>query len=115
MTARHWTQQYEWNAHHAIAIKAGLDAKILTAVAEGRRPERMARDEEVVYDFCVELQRNQSVSDATYNRMVATLGEQGVIDIVGIVGYYSLIGMVLNTARTPLPPGATPALGPFPR
>jgi|SRR5947209_12997957 len=115
ITARYWTQQYEWNAHHPIAITAGLNAKILSAVADGRRPERMAQDEEVVYDFCVELQRNQSVSDATYNRMVATVGEQGIIDTVGIVGYYSLIGMVLNTARTPLPPGATPALSPLPR
>src|SRR5947209_14424148 len=108
ITARQWTQQYEWNAHYPLAIKAGLHAEIARALAEGRRPEGMAPDEEVVYNFCIELQRNQSVSDATYARTVATLGEQGVIDTVGIVGYYTLIGMVLNTARTPLPSGAPP-------
>ena len=75
----------------------------------------MAADEELVYDFSIELQRNQSVSDATYARMLAKFGEQGVIDTVGIVGYYTFLGMVLNTARTPVPAGATPALAPFPR
>ena len=115
ITARQWTQQYEWNAHYPLAMKAGLNAEIARALAEGRRPEGMAPDEEVVYNFCIELQRNQSVSDATYARTVATLGEQGVIDTVGIVGYYTLIGMVLNTARTPLPSGAMPALAAFPR
>ena len=115
ITARRWTQQYEWNAHYPLAIKAGVNPEIARAVAEGRRPERMAEDEDVVYSFCVELQQNQGVSDATYARTVATLGEQGVIDTVGIMGYYTLIGMVLNVARTPLPSGATSALAPFPR
>ena len=115
LTARRWTQQYEWNAHAALAAQGGLSADIIKAVAEGRRPEKMAADEEVVYTFCDELQRNQSVSDATYARAVAALGEQGVIDTVGITGYYTLLAMVLNTARTPLPDGAKPALAPFPR
>ena len=115
ITARHWTQQYEWNAHYQIAVKAGLNPEIAKAIAEGRRPEHMAEDEEIVYDFCVELQRNQSVSDATYARTLQKFGEQGIIDMVGIAGYYTFLGMVLNTARTPLPAGVTPALAPFPR
>ncbi|MBI3940723.1 MAG: carboxymuconolactone decarboxylase family protein [Acidobacteria bacterium] len=114
ITARQWTQQYEWSAHYAIAIKAGLNPDIARAVAEGRRPEKMAEDEEIVYDFCTELLRNQSVSDVTYARAVAKFGEPGVIDTVGIVGYYTVLAMVLNTARTPVPEGMTPALAPFP-
>jgi 4-carboxymuconolactone decarboxylase len=115
ITARQWTQQYEWNAHKPLALKAGLNADILEAVAEGRRPERMAEDEEAIYALCEELGRNHSVSDPTYARAVAKFGEQGVIDTIGLMGYYSLIAMVLNTARTPLPEGAKPALATFPR
>jgi 4-carboxymuconolactone decarboxylase len=115
ITARQWTQQYEWNAHQALALKGGLSPAIAKAVAEGRRPEHMAEDEEVAYDFCMELHRNHSVSDATYGRALSKFGEQGIIDMIGLNGYYTLIAMVLNTARTPLPPGAAPALAPFPR
>jgi 4-carboxymuconolactone decarboxylase len=115
VTARHWTQQYEWSIHHPIAIQAGLSPEIAKAVAGGRRPDRMADDEAIVYDLCVELQKNQRVSDATYARARAKFGEQGVIDTVGIVGYYTMMAMVLNTARTPLPAGAEPALAPLPR
>ena len=115
MTARRWTQQYEWNAHQPLALKGGLNADIVKAIAEGRRPERMAEDEDVLYTLGDELQRNQSVSDATYARAVAKLGEQGVIDAIGITGYYTMLAMVLNTARTPIAPGTKPALAPFPR
>jgi 4-carboxymuconolactone decarboxylase len=115
ITARHWTQQYEWNAHYSLALKGGLNPEIAKAVAEGRRPQDMAEDEEAAYDFCMELHRNHSVSDATYARALKTFGEQGIVDMVGLNGYYTLIAMVLNTARTPLPAGATPALAPFPR
>jgi 4-carboxymuconolactone decarboxylase len=114
IVARHWSQQYEWSTHDAIALKAGVNAEIVKAIAEGRRPERMADDETILYDFCDELQRNQSVSDATYARAVSKFGEQGVIDTVGIVGYYSLLAMVLNTARTPVE-APTMILAPFPR
>ena len=115
ITARHWTQQYEWATNYSIALAAGINVESAKAVAEGRRPEHMAADEELVYDFSIELQRNQSVSDATYGRMLAKFGEQGIIDTVGIVGYYTFLGMVLNTARTPVPGSATPALTPFPQ
>jgi 4-carboxymuconolactone decarboxylase len=114
IVARHWSQQYEWSTHDSIALKAGVSAEIVKAIAEGRRPERMAEDQTILYDFCDELHRNQSVSDATYARAVAKFGEQGVIDTVGIVGYYSLLAIVLNTARTPTD-APTMILAPFPR
>jgi len=114
LTAREWTQNYEWNAHHPLATKGGLNPEIAKAVAEGRRPDRMAEDEEAIYNFCTELQRNHSVSDATYARMVSKFGEQGVIDTIGIAGWYTLVAMVLNTSRTPLPSGVTPGLPAFP-
>lgn len=113
LTARRWTQQYQWNAHRALALQGGLRAEIVEAIADGRRPERMAADEEVVYTLCDELARTQSVSDPTYARAVAALGEQGVIDTLGLTGYYTMLAMVLNTARTPLPPGAAPGLKPL--
>lgn len=114
IAARHWTQQYEWNAHHPLAIKAGLKPEIIAAVAEGRRPSGMADDEEVLYDLCTELQRHHSVSDATYARALAKFGEAGIVEAASLEGYYSLLAMVMNTARTPLPAGARPPLAAFP-
>lgn len=114
ITARQWTQSYEWGVHQPIALKDGVNPEIARAIAEGRRPERMAEDEAILYDFCNELNRNHSVSDSTYARMVSKFGDQGVIDTVGLMGYYTSLAMVLNTARTPPDPGA-PALAAFPR
>jgi 4-carboxymuconolactone decarboxylase len=115
LTARRWTQQYEWNAHQPLALKGGLKSEIVDAIAAGRRPERMAGDEEAVYSVIDELFRNQSVSDATYAHAIAAVGEQGLIDAIAIAGQYTMLAMVLNTARTPLPAGATPGLATFPR
>jgi 4-carboxymuconolactone decarboxylase len=115
MTAREWTQQYEWNAHYPIALKAGVSADTANAIAEGRRPAGMAADHEALYDFCQELFRTKGVSDATYQRLVSMFGEQGVVDAVGIVGYYSMLAMVLNTARTPGGESMAPLLRPQPQ
>jgi 4-carboxymuconolactone decarboxylase len=115
ITARHWTQNYEWDAHYQLALKGGLREDIARAVAEGRRPERMAEDEEILYNFCTELHQNQSISDATYARALKAFGEQGIIDAIGISGYYTFLAMVLNTSRTPVPAGRAPGLLPFPR
>lgn len=115
ITAREWAQPYEWNAHHALALKGGLNPDIAKAVAEGRRPQQMADDEEAVYDFCTELHVNHSVSDATYARALAKFGERGIVDMIGLTGWYTMVSMVLNTARTPIQPGATPMLAPLPR
>jgi 4-carboxymuconolactone decarboxylase len=115
MTARRWTQQYEWNAHAPLAIKGGLNAEIVKAIAEGRRPAAMADDEAAIYTLFDEVERNQGVSDATYARAVAAVGEQGVVDVLGISGYYTMLAMVMNTARTPMPDGVKPPLAPLPR
>jgi 4-carboxymuconolactone decarboxylase len=115
LIARRWTQQYEWNAHQPLAIRGGVRAETVAAIAEGRRPDRMAADEEALWTLVDEVHRNQSVSDASYAKAVASVGEQGVIDALGICGYYTMLAMVMNTARTPLPPGQKPALPAFPR
>lgn len=114
ITARFWTQEYEWATHYPLAIKAGLNPETAQALAEGRRPDKASEDELLVYDFCTELHRNHNVSDTTYARAVARFGEQGVMDMVGICGYYTLMAMTLNVDRTPLPAGAKPALPMFP-
>ena len=85
------------------------------ALASGRRPPDMTDGEKIVYDFCVELLRNHSVSDATYDRMVAQFGERGVAEVTLLQGEYTLMSMFMNVARTPLDPGTAPALRPFPR
>lgn len=114
IAARHWSQQFEWNIHTADATTAGLADLIITAIAEGRRPSPLEEDETAVYDFCLELLHNKSVSDATYGRALALAGDQGVIDLVGLLGYYSLLAMVMNTARTPIRDDMTPTLERFP-
>ncbi len=114
LAARHWCQQFEWRIHATDAAKAGLSRDVIDAISEGRRPSEMADDEEVLYDFCVELFRNQSVSDLTYARAVRMVQEQGVIDAVGILGYYSLLAMVMNTARTATDAEWEPELKKFP-
>lgn len=115
ITARQWTQQFEWGVHAPIAVKAGLRPEIVKAVAEGSRPSGMSEEETIVYDFCIELHHNKSVSDATYAQALAKFKEQGIIDLVGINGYYSFLSMVMNVARTPPPKDAEATLAAFPR
>ena len=110
LTAREWSQQLEWHIHQPIAVKAGLDPAIVEAVSEGRRPDAMQEDEALAYAFSTELHRNKAVSDKTYAAVVARFGEQGAIDMAGINGYYTLLAMTLNMARTALPPGSKPPL-----
>ena len=114
MTARQWTQQYEYNAHQPLALKAGVKQEFITAITEGRRPEGMAADEEAAYDFCTELRQNQSVSDATYAKAVSKFGEQGILDMTGLVGYYTTLAMIMNVTRAPLPEGTKAPLVAFP-
>lgn len=114
ITARRWTQQYEWYTHRQVAVHAGLAPEIADAIAEGRRPDRLADDEEAVYRFCTELHANGAVSDPTYARVATLFGEQGAIDLCAICGHYSLLAMILNVARTPLPDGVEPPLKAFP-
>lgn len=108
VTAREWTQDYEWYVHYPIALKAGIKKEIADAVADGRRPEGMSEDEAMVYDFSLELHRNKRVSDATYGRAVKRFGEQGVIDLTAINGYYTFLAMTMNTTRMPIPADGKP-------
>ncbi len=114
LTARQWTQQYEYDVHQVNGLKAGVKQETISAITEGRRPTGMAADEEIVYDFCTELRQNQSVSDATYARAVSKFGEQGVVDMTGLVGYYTTLAMIMNVARSPLADGKKAPLAPFP-
>jgi len=114
VTAREWSQQYEWQAHHAIALKEGLRREIADAIADGRRPAGMAEDEEAAYDMATEILRLKRVSDATYRRAVDKFGEQGVIDLLGVTGYYTFLAIVLNATRTALPENVAEPLRRFP-
>jgi 4-carboxymuconolactone decarboxylase len=99
ITAREWSQDFEWYVHQPIALKAGISKDTTDAIADGRRPAAMTADEEIVYDFTIELQRNKRISDATFNRAEQRFGKKGVVDMVGISGYYTSLAMQLNAAR----------------
>ncbi len=115
IAARHWTQQVIWSLHDKAAIESGLKPEILDALASGRRPPSMSEDEDIVYDFCTELEQNHSVSDVTYERMVTRFGERGVAEATLIQGEYTIMSMFMNVARTPLDAGTPQPLKPFPR
>lgn len=108
VTAREWTQDYEWHVHAPIAAKAGIKPEIIAAIRDGRRPTGMSADEEIVYDFSSELHRNKRVSDATFARAEQRFGKPAVVDLIGINGYYTLLAMQLNAARYGVPADATP-------
>jgi 4-carboxymuconolactone decarboxylase len=110
VTARQWGAQYEWFAHHRLALKAGLNPAIADDLAQGRRPAGMSPEETAVYDFSHELHVAHGVSDATYKAVLERFGEQGVMDLIAVNGYYVLVSMTLNVDRTPLPGGAKPPL-----
>jgi 4-carboxymuconolactone decarboxylase len=113
ITGRFWSAQFEFWAHSRLAKAAGLDGAIIDAIAAGRRPSTMSADEHIVYDFCTELFRDKAVSDGTFKAAVDRFGEQGVIDLIAASGYYSIVSMVLNVDRYPLPAGAEPPLKPL--
>ncbi len=101
IVARHWTQQFEWGVHVPLALRAGVSADTLAAIADGRRPASMAADEALAHDFAEEVLRNHGVSPATYAAAVARFGERGVIDMLGVLGYFTTVSMALNVAHTP--------------
>jgi 4-carboxymuconolactone decarboxylase len=108
INARFWESKYEWFAHRPLAVKAGLADAIADAVAKGQRPEGMKEDEALVYDFCTALHRRHFVDETLFERAMTVLGEQGVVDLIGVSGYYTLVSMVLNVAEIPLPAGTPP-------
>jgi 4-carboxymuconolactone decarboxylase len=103
VTAREWSQDYEWYVHHPIALKVGIRPEVAAAIADGRRPVGMSDDEEIVYDFSTELHRNKRVSDRTFERAEKRFGKRGVVDLTGINAYYALLAMQLNVAQYPVP------------
>lgn len=108
VTARHFRQAYEWHVHAPAAIEAGLAPATIAEIAAGRRPQPARDDEAVVHDFCAELHTRHEVRDDSYAAALALLGERGVVDLTGVCGYYGLLALVMNAARTPLPEGAAP-------
>jgi len=113
ITARHWTSHYEWYAHRRAAATNGLSESIIQAIATGKRPTGMQPDEETVYNFCTELLTTKQVSDKTFEATKARFGERGVVDLIGVTGYYQLVSMLLNTDKYPLPDGVAPELKPI--
>lgn len=107
ITARTWTQDYEWHVHAPVAAEAGIKPEIIAAIRDGRRPEGMSADETIVYDFTTELQRNKRVSDTTWARAEQRFGKPAVVDLVGLSGYYTFLAMQLNAAQYPLPAAGT--------
>jgi len=108
ITARTWTAQYEWFAHLRLALKEGLNPALAQDLAQGKRPQNMQADEAAIYNFCQELHSTHQVSDAHYQAVYDLFGEQGIVDLMIVSGYYVMVSMVLNVNRTPLPEGATP-------
>jgi 4-carboxymuconolactone decarboxylase len=104
VTAREWDQKVEWAIHAPIAAQVGIPPKLIAAIAQRQRSSDMLVDESVVYDFCIELHQHKRVSDRTYNDALALFGEHGVVDLMGINGYYTFLAMVMNTAQTEVPP-----------
>ena len=102
-TARLWKAQYEWFAHAPMAEKAGVKPKTIADLRAGREPKSAPKDERAIYDFVQELYKKRRVSDRNYKRVLAVLGEKATVELVGILGYYSLISMTLNVFNA-LPP-----------
>ena len=110
ITARQWDAQIEWFVHHPIALKAGLAPEVAADLARGVRPTGMKDDEQIIYQFCKELHETKKVSDPTFKAVLDKFGERGVIDLIAVTGYYTMLAMVLNVAQQPLPGGAPPPL-----
>jgi len=108
ITARHWSAQYEWWGHYPMAMKAGVSPATAADIAAGKRPTQMQPDEEAVYDFLTALQDRHAVDDAVFTRAKAALGERQLVDLIGLVGLYDTVSMMLDVGKVGVPPGATP-------
>jgi 4-carboxymuconolactone decarboxylase len=110
VAARRWTCQFEWYRHAPFAEKEGLSASIIAAIKDGRRPAEMNEDETVVYDVCTTIQESGRLPDALFEAATARFGRDGVLELLALCGYYSMLAFVLNVADDPLPNGAPPPL-----
>jgi len=103
VTANLWKAQYEWVAHEPQALKAGVKPETVKAIQAGREPKSAQKDEKAIIDFVKELYKTKRVSDKTYKRVHGLFGDAGVVELVGICGYYALISMTLNTFCAEIP------------
>jgi len=113
VTARRWTCQFEWFMHEKLARKAGLDERIIAAVAQAKMPQGMGREESLVHAFCLQAHTTGHVDDATFAAAKELFGLDGVLELLALNGYYSMMAMVLNSSGIPLPEGAAPPLAPL--
>jgi 4-carboxymuconolactone decarboxylase len=107
-TAHFWKAQYEWAAHAVIAEEKGVKPDTIRAIQAGRPPKSAPKDEMAIYAFVKELYAKRRVSTPTFNRVKKILGDAGTVELVGILGYYAMVSMTLNTFRAPLPEGVKP-------
>ena len=105
-TARLWRAQYEWHAHAPIAEKAGVKPQAIADLRAGRVPRKAAADERAIFDFVQELYKKRRVGDRVYKRVHGFLGDRGMVELVGLLGYYVSVSMILNVFNVPLPDGA---------
>ena len=112
-TARFWTVQFEWAAHKRAALQAGLSPATVDAIAAGKRPASLDPEEEAIYNFCSELLKTHQVSDATFDAVKSRFGERKMVNLIGLVGYYQMVAMLLNVDRYPMAEGAKPELKPL--
>lgn len=110
LTGKHWRAQFEFWAHTRLGREAGLPGDIIEAIRTGQTPPFRSEEERVIYDFVTEYFSTNRVSDATYRRALDAFGEQGVVDLVGTVGYYGLVSMTLNVFEIDVPEGEQPPL-----
>jgi 4-carboxymuconolactone decarboxylase len=99
MTAQAWGAQYPWHAHAPLAIKAGLDPAVISAIGAGRKPDNMKDDEAIAWEFTTQLRRDHGVDDGTYTKALEKFGEQGIVDLIAVNGYYEVVSMTLNVAH----------------
>ncbi|MBA2960681.1 MULTISPECIES: carboxymuconolactone decarboxylase family protein [Ramlibacter] len=114
IAARHAGNQFEWHMHAPLAQQAGVEAAVLDALRQGARPAGLAGDDALVLDFSGELLHQHGCSEPTYARAVDRWGEQGVVELTALLGYFVLVSWVMNVAHTPAQSAAGAALPPFP-
>lgn len=105
ITGRFWTAQYEWYAHKPFALEAGLSIDVINAIRDRQPPPFENEDEKVVYDFCMSVHRDHVAPEPIYKAAVDAIGERGVVDLIGLLGYYTLVSMTLNVFELPVPDG----------
>ena len=105
ITGRHWEANVEWAAHAPRAIEYGIAPEVLDAVLAGRRPECAPAEQQLLYDVCMSLHREHALPEPLYGRAVRTFGEQGLVELIGVIGFYTLVSMTLNAFEVQVAPG----------